>query len=259
MDMKRRQFVNMLAATVGIAAVGPLQTEAGQPLVDHRHIRAIAFDGFVIFDPRSVVKCAEKVFPGKGAEFTNLWRTRQFEYTWLRTVGNRYEDFWQITEDALNYTASSMKLPLTGTQRDLLMDTYRALPLWPDVPDSLAQLRQRGIRMAFLANFTAAMLDANLTGVKLNGYFEPHLTTDRVRAYKPSPRAYQMGPDAFGLKREEIVFAAFGAWDAAGAKWFGYPTVWVNRANAPLEDLSARPDVITSDLSGLLNFVGERG
>lgn len=256
MNMKRRQVVKMLAGTVGATAVGALQTAGSQPLANDARIRAIAFDGFVIFDPRPVAKRVEEEFPGKGAEFTNLWQTRQFEYTWLRTLGNQYLDFWQVTEGALNYTANRMKLPLTNRQRDLLMATYRTLPPWPDVPETLAELRRRGIRVAFLSNFTAAMLDANLTAAKLNGHFEAHLTTDRVRAYKPSPRAYQMGPDAFGVKVHEIAFAAFGAWDAAGAKWFGYPTVWVNRTNAPLEDLGAHPDAITSDLSGLLSFVG---
>jgi 2-haloacid dehalogenase len=99
-------------------------------------------------------------------------------------------------------------------------------------------------------------LDANLAAAKLSGFFEAHLTTDRVRVYKPSPQAYQMGVDAFSLKREEIAFAAFGGWDSAGAKWFGYPTVWVNRANAPQEELGITPDVVTSDIRGLLSFVG---
>jgi 2-haloacid dehalogenase len=171
-------------------------------------------------------------------------------------VGNQYADFWQVTEDALHYAATSMKLSLTDDQRTKLMDIYRTLPVWPDVPDRLADVRRRGIRMAFLSDFTAAMLDANLELAKLREFFEPHLTTDRVRAYKPSPRAYQMGCDAFGLRREEIAFAAFGAWDAVGAKWFGYPTVWVNRANVPAEELGAHPDVVTPDLSGLIEFVG---
>ena len=110
--------------------------------------------------------------------------------------------------------------------------------------------------MAFLTNFTESMLQTNLKGTNLAGYFEPHLSTDRVSAFKPSRIAYQMGPDAFGLKREEIAFAAFAPWDAVGAKWFGYPTVWVNRANAHLDDLDAQPDVETPDLAGLLSFIG---
>ena len=100
------------------------------------------------------------------------------------------------------------------------------------------------------------MLDANLKNAGLSDFFEPHLTTDRVQAYKPSPRAYQMGPDAFRLDKQEIAFAAFGGWDAAGAKWFGYPTVWVNRAGVPAEELAAQPDVIAKDFSRLIEFAG---
>ena len=254
--MKRREFVSMLAATAGAASMGSALPTEAQSFTNRRRIKAIAFDGFVIFDPRPVAVQVEKEFPGRGAEFTNLWRTRQFEYTWLRTLGNQYKDFWQVTEDALRYTVSTMNLSLTTSQRDESMQTYRSLPVWPDVPETLKELRRRGIRMAFLSNFTAAMLDDNIKAANLAGYFEPHLTTDRVRAFKPSRIAYQMGPDAFGLKPEEIAFAAFAPWDTVGAKWFGYPTVWVNRANAPLDVLDAQPDVVTSDLAGLVSFIG---
>lgn len=215
-------------------------------------IKAIALDGFVIFDPRSVERRVEEQQPGRGAEFTNLWRTRQFEYSWLRTAGGRYADFWQVTEDALRYTAKSLKIALSDSQHNALMDAYRNLTPWPDVPEGLAQLRTRGVRLAFLSNFTGAMLDANLKAAGLSDFFEPHLTTDRVQAYKPSTRAYQMGPEAFRLQRQEIVFAGFAGWDVAGAKWFGYPTVWVNRGGAPTEELNAQPDAIAADMSGLI-------
>ena len=248
--------MNMLAASLGAAALGTSTRTEGQTASGR--IRAIAFDGFVIFDPRSVVQRVEEVFPGKGIALTNVWRTRQFEYTWLRTVADRYADFWTVTEDALRYAATSMKLNLASQQRDRLMGIFRSLPVWPDVPEGLAELRKRGIRMAFLSDFTAEMLDVNLEAAKLRPFFESHLTTDRARAFKPSRRAYQMGPDLLGLKREEIAFAAFGAWDAAGAKWFGYPTVWVNRAQVPAEELDVHPDLITPDLSGLLTFVGAK-
>lgn len=256
MTMDRKQFLSVMTAELAVVSMKATPSLALPAPGRVGRIRAIAFDGFVIFDPRSVVQHAEKVFPGRGLEFANLWRTRQFEYTWLRTVGGQYEDFWRVTEDALNYTANSLHLSLSPSQHEGLMNVYRELPVWPDVPEGLAELRRRGIRMAFLSNLTEAMLDANLGTAKLKSFFEDHLTTDRVREYKPSPRAYQMGPDAFGLMKEEIAFAAFGAWDAVGAKWFGYPTVWVNRGQVAPEELGAHPDVTTGDLSGLLEFVG---
>jgi 2-haloacid dehalogenase len=138
------------------------------------------------------------------------------------------------------------------------MDSYRNLQPWPDVADGLAQLRRRGIKMAFLSNFTSAMLDANLKTAGLSEFFEFHMTTDRVRAYKPSPRAYEMGTEVLGLQKSTIAFAAFAPWDAVGAKWFGFPTVWVNRGAVQAEHLDAQPDAIAKDLSGLIEFIGER-
>jgi 2-haloacid dehalogenase len=109
--------------------------------------------------------------------------------------------------------------------------------------------------MAFLSNFTATMLDHAVRNSGLDSIFESHLSTDRVRAFKPDPRAYEMATSAFGLRKEQIVFAAFGGWDAAGAKWFGYPTFWVNRAHAAAEELGILPDGDGKDLKDLASFI----
>jgi len=219
-------------------------------------IKAIAFDGFPIIDPRPVFARAEEMFPGKGSELGAAWRTRQFEYTWLRTLSGHYADFWQVTEQALVFAAKQMNLEMSREQRDRLMATYLDLKAWPDVAVALAMLKGAGIKMAFLSNFTADMLDAAMRNSGLEGIFEPHLSTDIVKAYKPDPRAYQMGVNAFGMPKEEILFAAFAGWDAAGAKRFGYPTFWVNRANAPLEELGVAPDGTGAGMQDLVTFVG---
>ena len=253
--MDRRRFARTMAGAIGAATMLKHTAWTEELRASRSGIEAIAFDGFVIFDPRAVERRVKEHLPDRSVEFANLWRTRQFDYCWLRTIGGKYADFWQVTDDALRYAANSFKIPLTGAQHDDLMDAYRNLPPWPDVRDGLAELRRHGIRLAFLSNFTAEMLDVNLKAAGLSEFFEPHLTTDRVKAYKPSPRAYQMGPEGFGLQKSSIAFAAFAGWDALGATWFGYPTVWVNRGEAPLEELNARPDVIAKDLNGLVEFV----
>jgi 2-haloacid dehalogenase len=255
MLIDRRSF---LSAAV---AVGVSRNSEGRTLsagtTSGRRIKAIAFDGFPIIDPRPVAARAEEIFPGKGELLSNAWRTRQFEYTWLRTVSGHYVDFWQTTQDALVFAANSLGLTLTTEARDKLMHTYLELKAWPDVMPALESLRAAGVRLAFLSNFTAPMLDAAVANSGLQGFFEPHLSTDRVRAFKPDPRAYEMGVKAFRVKREEIVFCAAAAWDAAGARWFGYRTFWVNRSRQPVEELGVKPDGIGEGMAELAKFVLE--
>jgi 2-haloacid dehalogenase len=253
--LNRRDFVNLVGT--GAAAT----TLFGKPMVkavSSARIRAIAFDGLAVFDVRPVATLAERVFPGRGEEMSALWRTRQFEYTWLRTVGRQYADFWQVTEESLLFSCKSLKLELTAADSDRLMQSYLELKAWPDAPAALRDLKASGLQLAFLSNFTAAMLDQAVKNSGLESIFADHLSTDRVRAFKPDPQTYRMAMNAFGLKKEEIAFAAFGGWDATGAKWFGYPTFWVNRAGAAAEELGSVPDGVGKDLNDLAIFVQAR-
>jgi 2-haloacid dehalogenase len=138
------------------------------------------------------------------------------------------------------------------------MGAFFAFRPWPEAVAALRRMKAAGIRLAFLSNFTEEMLDAAVRSCRLEGLFDPHLSTDRVRAFKPDARAYQMAVDAFGLSREEIAFAAFGGWDAAGAKVFGYPTFWVNRLQLPVERLGVAPDGTGANLDDLERFVISR-
>jgi 2-haloacid dehalogenase len=222
MTLNRREF----AYLVGGGAVAALSTEPVIAAVSSIKIKAIAFDGLTVFDTRPVAALAERIFPGHGEDMSALWRTRQFEYTWLRTLGQQYADFWQVTEEALVFSCKSLKLDLTKADGNRLMQSYLELKAWPDALAALQELKASGLRMAFLSNFTATMLDQAVKNSGLQGIFDDHLSTDRVRAFKPNPQAYRMAMSAFGLRKEEIAFAAFGGWDAVGAKWFGYPTFW---------------------------------
>ena len=243
---------DLAAAGVVASALRPPPSGAG---ADRPRFKAVAFDAFPIFDPRPVSARAEMLFPGRGAELINAWRTRQFEYQWLHSLAGRYSDFWNTTEEGLVYAARQLRLELTSEKRAQLMQPYIGLTSWPDVPAALTSLKSSGMRLAFLSNMTRKMLDAGIRASKLEGLFEHVLSTDRVRTHKPDPRAYQLALDAFGLEREEILFVAFAGWDAAGAKWFGYPTFWVNRLDAPPEELGVRPDGVGRDLNDLQAFV----
>jgi 2-haloacid dehalogenase len=217
--------------------------------------KAVAFDYFVLFNPDSIVIEADRLFPGRGRELTDVWRTRQFEYSWLRSITGRYVDFLAVTEDALMYAAHTMKLELTTEQKQHLLDAYLHLSLWPDAADGLRRLRESGVRVITIANFSPVMLRANAENAGIIGLFDALVSTDANHTYKPDPRAYQLGVDQLRLAKRDIVFAASGGWDAAGAKAFGYPTVWVNRFDQPLEELGVRPDRTVANLDRLLDFV----
>jgi 2-haloacid dehalogenase len=221
-----------------------------------QRIKAVGFDGLALFDPRPIFAMAEQFFPGKGSSVLAAWRGRQFDYTWLRTLMGSYVDFIQVTDEALSFAADVEKISITTEQRERLLAGFMSMKAWPDAVPVLKMLKERGIGLAPLTDFSLPMLDAGIGNSDLDGVFDHLLSTDLVKAYKPDPRSYQMGIDAFGLQREEIAFVAFAGWDAAGAKSFGYPTVWVNRLNAPTEHLGVLPDKIASNFEALPGLFG---
>jgi len=252
MAMDRREFMQLAAGS--LAAGAWLSSPQASPAPGSR-LKAVAFDGFVIFDPRPVFRLIEDLFPGKGRELGDAWRTRQFEYQWLRTLSGTFEDFWRCTDDALVFAARQLKLDLTPDKRARLMNSYLMLEPWPEVPAALRALRESGLRLAFLSNMTSKMIATGLGNSGLDEFFDRVLSTDQAGAHKPDPRAYRMAMDAFHLEREEILFAAFAGWDAAGAKCFGYPTFWVNRLDQQPEELGVTPDGMGGDLDALVTFV----
>ena len=244
----RRLFLGATTSAFALAAArgGPVTAAT---------IKAVAFDAFAIFDPRPVFRLAEELFPGRGEELSSQWRTRQFEYTWLRNSMRVYADFWHVTQDALHYAAQQSKLELTAEKSSQLMSAYLRMKPWSDVAAVLETLRKRGLRLALLANLTPPMMRSCVTASGLQGMFEFELSTDNVRAFKPDPAAYAMGLEAFHLEKREILFAAFGGWDAVGAKTFGYTTYWVNRDEKPAEQLGITADATHRDLGSLPNFL----
>lgn len=182
---------------------------------------------------------------------SNEWRTPQFEYTWLRVASRHYSDFWQVTRDALMFATKKLSLELTSEKREKLMNAHLELNIWPDVIPALRSLKNSGLQLAFLPNFTAKMVEANVRHSGLDGIFAHALSTDLAKTYKPDPLAYKLAIDVFKLKRGEILFAAFAGWDAAGAKLFGYPTFSVDRQKLPPEEMGAVPDSSAETLSQL--------
>lgn len=250
--MKR---ISWLCVAVIAACLFPPPAERSGAHAAAPRFKAVAFDYFVIFNPNSVMPNVEKVFPGKGLEFTKVWRAKQFEYGFLRSITDRHEDFFKVTEDALTYTAEAMKLELSPQTKQELLNAYLTLTPWPDAIEGLKTLKASGVRIITIANFSSRMLRANAEHAGIADLFDELLSTEENRTYKPDPRAYGLGLERLGLKKEDVVFAAFGGWDAYGAKSFGFPTYWVNRFNLPVEKLDVSADRTSHDFAGLLEFV----
>ena len=248
--MNRRMFL-----TAGLGLVGASLSTRLATAASAANFKAVAFDAFSVFDPRPVAVLCETLFPGRGSDLAATWRARQFEYTWLRTVSNRYANFERVTADALTFAAGMLKLDATDEKREQLLRAYFALKAWPEAGTALDKLKSRGLRLALLSNFTPDMLDGCVKASGLD-VFELALSTDAAQTFKPDARAYQLGVDALKLSRDEILFAPFAGWDAAGAKAFGYPTFWVDRMGFPPEELGASPDATGANLTDLLAFVG---
>lgn len=250
MDFDRRSFLKASLGVAALAATPSMLRAAVRPAP-----RVIVFDAFPVFDPRPVAALVKQLFPAQGSALAELWRTKQFEYTWLRTVSGQYRNFWDVTRDALRFSCHALKLDLSQTDEDRLMGAHLQLKPWPDAPDALRRMKQAGLKLGFLSNFTAGMLQANIHGSGLDGVFDQVLSTDRASAFKPDARAYRLGMDAFGAEKEQVLFAAFAGWDAAGAKSFGYPTFWVNRLGQPAEELGSTADATGTTLTDLVTYV----
>jgi len=254
--LDRRRFLQI--TTAGLAMSFSPSFSETRPLSPSR-IKAVAFDGFAIFDPRPIANLASALFAGRGTELVNEWRTRQFEYSWLRTITGNYSDFWQVTGDALTYAANKIGLSISPGEAAQLMEGFLKLEPWPDVVPTLNQLRGEGLPLAIISDLTPRMMEACVANSALQRIFQCLLSTDQVRAFKPDPRTYGMGTAAFNLRREEILFVAYAGWDAVGSKRFGYPTYWVNRLHLPAEELGEHADATYADLNGVGTFIRDRG
>lgn len=255
--MARRDFLKVASTAVAGAFLGACAPRPSAPSAGReRKARAIAFDIFTIFDPRSVIRAAEQVLPAGAAELCASLRTRQFEYSWLLAAADRYADFATVTDEALVYAARDRGVVLSEEQRRLIVGAYSTLEPWPDTREQLFAWKRAGLRLAPLSNYSGAMLEQLVRRADLAGAFDMLISTEAGRTFKPSPRAYALGPSSLGMDRREIVFAASAGWDAAGAKWFGFPTFWLNRLGVVAEALPPGPDATGPSLAELAAFVG---
>jgi len=204
---------------------------------------AVVFDAYgTLFDVHSVVALCDELWPGRGAQLSQLWRAKQLEYTWLRSLMGRYEDFARVTEAGLRYACAALALPYDDGKRDRLMQAYLRLATFPEVRDTLHTLQGRGVKLAILSNGAPAMLRDLVANSGLASLIPEVLSVDELAVYKPAPAVYRLAVDRLGVPAATIGFVSSNCWDAAGAKSFGFRTYWVNRAGAPLDGLGFAPD-----------------
>jgi 2-haloacid dehalogenase len=219
-------------------------------------VRACVFDAFgTLLDVNSAVaRQAEAVGP-QAADLAALWRRKQLEYSWLRSLMRRRADFWQLTQDALDHSLEALRLD-PGRLRTPLLDAYRSLDAYPEVVPMLRALAQEGIRAAVLSNGSPAMLAEGFVAAGLDELVEPVISVEDAGIFKPAPEAYMLATRALGLPAEAIAFFSSNAWDAHGAASFGFRTFWVNRLGAAPERLPGSIAHEMRDLSTVPELMG---
>ena len=217
---------------------------------------AVAFDAFVLFDPAPLRIRCKGLFGDHGEALAQLWSTKLFGYTWLLNSMERYEPFLEVARKPLLAAGAALNVRLSTAEVLELVATYGQLDAWPDAANALQRLRTANIHVILLSNLGEAELGANLKRNCLSDLVGTTLSTDRARRFKPAPGAYAMATSALALGPEEIAFAAFAGWDAAGARSFGYQTAWINRLGAGAETLGPAPDVIGTDMEAVLRLAG---
>ena len=216
---------------------------------------ALVFDAYgTLYDVHSVVALCDRFWPGKGGAVSQLWRTKQLEYTWQRSLMRRYAPFSRITEDGLRYACAALALELSAAQVAALMQQYLKLSPYPEALSALATLRGR--KLAILSNGSPDMLDPLVAASGLDQVLDAVLSVAEVEVFKPDPRVYQIAVDRLGVPKEAIGFVSSNCWDACGAKSFGFRTYWINRAGAPLDALDATPDHTIARLTDLTALAG---
>ena len=219
-----------------------------------KNIKAIIFDAYgTLFDVNSAAeKCKHKIGI-KWESFSNYWRTTQLEYTWLRSLMKRHENFWQITEDSLD---KSMKLfDIDVSIRNELLDLYRVLSTFSEVKIVLKKLREKNYKLAILSNGTPELLNYLIKNNNLQNIFDDIFSIEEVGIFKPDSRVYDLPVNKYKIKKEEIIFLSANTWDVSGGGNYGYNSIWVNRSKNVFDNLDYEPSIKINNLTELLEII----
>ena len=218
--------------------------------------QALVFDAYgTLFDVHSVAQRCESLWPGQGDALSRLWRAKQLEYSWQRSLMQRYAPFSQVTREALAYACEALRLPLDEARVTALMDEYLELAPYPDVLDALAALREDVPKLAILTNGSPEMIEPLVARRGMGRLFDAVLSVDELKVFKPDPQVYALATRKLATLPGGVAFVSSNCWDACGAKSFGFRTYWINRAGAPLDALDVAPDHTIARLTDLSALV----
>lgn len=219
-------------------------------------IKACVFDAYgTLFDFNSAVARCRDAIGDKADALSALWRQKQLQYTWLRALMDRHEDFWRVTGDALDFAMSTLEIR-NGSLRDRLLELYKTLDTFPEVPAALERLKSRGIRTAILSNGSPDMLSAAVEATGIGHLLDALISVEKAGIYKPHPSVYRLAVDELSLEAPSICFFSSNAWDAHGASAFGFKVVWCNRYAQKLERLPGEPDMEVPTLAEIPDLIG---
>ncbi len=214
--------------------------------------QALVFDLYgTLYNVHSVAAGCEALYPQRGSEISLLWRQKQLEYTWLRSLMGEYRDFEQATRDALVYTCRHLRLALDDASCDALCSEYLRIEPFAEVPAALQRLNALGLPLAILSNGSTHSIRTVVQHSGLEHAFAELISVDAVEVFKPHPRVYDLAEQRLGLPRARILFVSSNAWDAAGARHAGYPVCWVNRAGGSFDELGQQPDHVVAGINAL--------
>ena len=219
-----------------------------------KNIKAIIFDAYgTLFDVNSAAeKCKDKI-GDKWEEFANYWRTTQLEYTWLRSLMNRHKDFWQVTEDSLDKSMKAFKI--NNSMRDELLNLYKILSTYNEVPEVLKTLKEKKFKLAILSNGTPTLLNELVKSNKLHNLFDDLFSIEQVGIYKPDSKVYDMPIKKYQIQKNEVYFLSANTWDVSGGGNYGYNSIWVNRNNNIFDKLDYSPKHKIKQLGELLDIL----
>ena len=209
------------------------------------------FDAYgTLFDVHAAVRRHAEAIGPDAAMLSEVWRQKQLEYSWTRSLMGRYLDFWTLTEQALDFALAKFS-NVSPTHRDALLEAYRGLDAYPEVPDVLKSLKDDGARLAILSNGSPAMLQSAAESAGISDLFDAILSVDELRVFKTDERTYDMVTTLFRVFPEAVSFQSSNRWDIAGATAFGFRTVWINRTGQPDEYADLAPAAVLTSLETL--------